>query len=50
VERLTERDPDPEGNGERQAQENLVPRPPLPGTAPVGELARAAGGFGAHGS
>jgi hypothetical protein len=50
VERLTERDPDPEGNDQRQTEKNLVPRAPLPGTPPVGELAFAAGAFGTHGS
>jgi len=50
VKRLTERDPDPEGNDQRQAEKNLVQWTSLAGSPPVGELARAAGAFGAHGS
>ena len=50
VQGLTECDPDPEGDDQRQAEKNLVPWTPLPRPSPVSELARAVVAFGAHGS
>jgi hypothetical protein len=50
VKRLSERGSDGECDDERETQKDLVPRRPPLGSAAVGQLARAAGTFRAHGS
>jgi hypothetical protein len=47
---LSERDPDGECDDQRQTQEDLLPGGLPFGTAPVGELARAACTFRGHGA
>jgi hypothetical protein len=50
VERLSERDPEPERDQDRERQEGPVPRRTLPGAAPVAELRGPRVFFRPHGS